>query len=404
MSVEQISIPYPEAVVLTDPSHSQAARPRFEFLDGLRGYAALYVVLFHLYLDAINRVDERTLPWSAQSLLLSLKQGRYAVDVFIVLSGFCLMLPVLSSSESKLPGGLGDYVKRRARRILPPYYAALAFCLGMIALFPDLNRLHGVHWDLMLPAFTFKAVLSHLLLLHNLTYSTIYKINGSMWSVATEWQIYFIFPLLLLPLWRRYGHWASVSAGFLLGFALGLLSSGRFDPASPWYIGLFALGMAGADVGMHANKMQIWRLCVSWVVASLLCGVLLFCIHYKSHDQAIADVLVGLAATALMIYCTRIKRSTGSASSAVLKFFESRPAQLLGLFSYSIYLTHRPILALYDLQARKLHWGFITQIGIGCLTALPVVLGIGYLFHLAAERPVWLKAVRSILQRPGIEP
>ena len=71
MPVEKIAVSYPEAVVSTDLLRPRATRPRFEFLDGIRGFAALYVVVFHLYYDAINNINERTLPWGGHAALLA---------------------------------------------------------------------------------------------------------------------------------------------------------------------------------------------------------------------------------------------------------------------------------------------------------------------------------------------
>jgi peptidoglycan/LPS O-acetylase OafA/YrhL len=89
------------------------------FLDGIRGLAAFYVLLFHI----IANGDSKLL---SDSLLLNfLRFGHEAVVVFIVLSGFVLTLPVVRSSQLTLTGGLVGFFKRRGRRILPGYYAAL---------------------------------------------------------------------------------------------------------------------------------------------------------------------------------------------------------------------------------------------------------------------------------------
>ncbi len=94
------------------------------YLDGLRGLAALYVVLVH-----IDPYIEAELPtlwfWFAKTL----RYGAFAVVIFIVLSGYGLMLSVIRSQSGYVAGGLLGYIKRRSRRILPPYYAALGFCL-----------------------------------------------------------------------------------------------------------------------------------------------------------------------------------------------------------------------------------------------------------------------------------
>src|SRR6266567_178843 len=104
---------------------------RLDYVDGIRATAALYVALTHAY----NYAGVNTNPDAPRWLKLAsgwLGYGHYAVDVFIVISGFCLMFPVVASPGGDLRSGLGRYFKRRALRILPPYYAALFLTLGLI--------------------------------------------------------------------------------------------------------------------------------------------------------------------------------------------------------------------------------------------------------------------------------
>ena len=188
---------------------------RLDFLDGLRGLAALYVVAFHV----VDWADWGGRPLASRSPLGFglLAHGHAAVGVFVVLSGFCLMRPVVASGRA-LAGGFRGYLRRRARRILPPYYAATVLSLALIAAVPALNRPSGTAWDHCLPAFRSRTLLAHALLTHNLDLRHRIKINTPHWSVATEWQIYFALPLLVVAR-RRLGLVATVA----LAFAVGLL-------------------------------------------------------------------------------------------------------------------------------------------------------------------------------------
>ena len=100
------------------------SRIRLPYLDGLRGFAALYVVLTHLYGAVRFWSHGAGLPRLVQKALMAFHFGNYMVDVFIVLSGYVLALPVIRASLT-LPGGMLAYLRRRAKRILPPFYAAL---------------------------------------------------------------------------------------------------------------------------------------------------------------------------------------------------------------------------------------------------------------------------------------
>jgi peptidoglycan/LPS O-acetylase OafA/YrhL len=103
-------------------------RLRLEYLDGLRGLAALYVVLVHIE----PSIGEQLPTW-LQLFTKTLRYGRVSVVIFIVLSGYVLMASVVRSLNGYVAGGLWGYIKRRSRRILPPYYATLVFCVLLAA-------------------------------------------------------------------------------------------------------------------------------------------------------------------------------------------------------------------------------------------------------------------------------
>src|SRR6188474_2354465 len=94
------------------PSAAAEGRLRLAHLDGLRAVAALYVVMFHA-LPGFSA--ERLIgPW--RLLRRAFAYGHEAVAVFIVLSGYCLMLPVLRRDPEQLSIAFGRFVRRRAFR------------------------------------------------------------------------------------------------------------------------------------------------------------------------------------------------------------------------------------------------------------------------------------------------
>src|SRR5438046_15232 len=102
MRLQSVTSPPTEAVVRPLPT----GKPHLDFLDSIRALAALYVAAGHVY---------RLLPLSSRTgkLASCLSLGHFAVSVFIVLSGYCLMLPVVRG-DGTLRGGVGTFLKRRA--------------------------------------------------------------------------------------------------------------------------------------------------------------------------------------------------------------------------------------------------------------------------------------------------
>lgn len=359
------------------PLPRSAPRVRLEFLDGVRGLAALYVVCYHilaLYHDALSiRV---------QAFLSPLWFGHYAVDVFIVVSGFSLMLPVVRTGGI-LKGGTFRFYQKRARRISPPYYIALALSLA-VALSLHLSGFSSV---------TRLGVVSHLLLLQDVWFSTWRQINPPLWSVAVEWRIYFIFPLLV---WMagRFGMLAAAAIMFavslLLVFAflrlppLSHLDS-QLNGISPQFLGLFVLGASGASVSLlPAMALRRAKLALAAGTAFLLVAVVVFSQRWSLGDPRALprlDYLVGVWAMALLVYLS-------VQDGALRHWFASRELVKIGAFAYSLYLTHAVVLEVfYELVLRQLHGGPRPMMLLNFFVGIPLCVAAAYLFYLGFEKP-----------------
>ncbi len=372
----------PGAMSNSDNRH----RIHLNFLDGLRGLAALYVVLHHFLAWEASGLPR----WAARAVSL-FSFGHTAVGLFIILSGFSLMLPV--AREGSLRGGWYGFLKRRALRILPPYYASLALSVTLIVAV----RNHA--WARSLPSgpadMTSSDLVSHLLLVHNLSPSWIHGFNMALWSVATEWQIYFLFPLLIIPIWKRWGSGVAVAAGFLAGLVplAVTLVPGRLhgvDLSGPcfWYIGLFAIGAAGA-VSFVRNKTPPVPRLLTWSILIAICYVStlrLLPMHSTSPGgpayyliETLRDGLTGSLALCLIFCCS-------SSPCALRQLLETGPLRRLGAFSYSLYLTHCIVLQVVDGWAVAHDMSGLIFLNLKIL-AVPVALVFAYLFHLVFERP-----------------
>jgi peptidoglycan/LPS O-acetylase OafA/YrhL len=254
----------PASTVKTAKS-PQAAKTRLDFVDGLRGFAALYVVIAHALLNG----------WYAESgtraargltlfdriinlLIWPFSFGHGAVVLFIVLSGYSLMLAVARSNASSLPNGTLDFYRRRALRILPPYYVALVLAIGLFWFVPGFEA--GTNTNL-----SAGQLLSHLILVHNWSSVDIYSIDGPMWSLAVEWQIYFLFPLILIPIWRKWGSLAVAVVSIGLGVAIQFLFDSTQSYIFAWFLGLFTLGMVAASICFSTKPEEVkWRTKLPW--------------------------------------------------------------------------------------------------------------------------------------------
>ncbi len=312
---------------------------RLDFIDGLRGIAALAVVLSH----SIGMVppDHPVLPiWQADAELLlqwPFLFGKEMVWLFILLSGFALYW----SEETRWINGRGAtgfslFLLRRAWRILPTYYVALAtgavvvVGLGAFLLHPSasLNTFEPV---------TAGGVVSHLVLAHNVKSTWAYQLNPPLWSIAVEAQLYILFPLffVLRKKLTIYGAAALVVTAVYL--ANRLLPFAFFS-----LVELFALGVVLAHIARRRRiaPWVLWAIAATATAVGVARPVLPAKVEEGLWSIAFAAVVLGLVNTPhrwWMIPNWRVTR-------------------WLGARSYSLYAIHFPLALLL--------WAVIGRVGL----------------------------------------
>jgi peptidoglycan/LPS O-acetylase OafA/YrhL len=393
------------------PETIPEGRPRLDFLHGIRGLAALTIVLFHVSLDTGPETAGRT----QRAIQAPLLHGHLAVPVFLVLSGFLLAMPVVTNGLA-LRGGIRGFMSRRAMRILPPYYAAyllgmLSF-MGMHMLPPLLGIAPGpVVAQQVQAGYDVSNVAAHVLLVNNLSHAWNKGVDGMFWSIACEWQIYLLFAAVLLPLWRRAGLPAMLAASTLAAVAITeAFARGWCEYLLPWMIPIFTLGTAAAAVVFgstpSAAAMRRWP----WgAIAMLACvlmvaGVLLLDanaplvmpmtlpVRYyfvSPRIRWIYDALAAVAGAMLIIWLAVGRQPggrDGAVSRRVRRLLESPVLLGLGLFAYSLYLTHCIVIVFWVDATRFLApYQVLHRVTI-MLGATVLSLLVGYLFPLCFER------------------
>ncbi len=327
------------------------------------------------------------------------------------------MLPVARSADGGLKGGTVGFLKRRARRILPPYYAALLLSLlGLILTPQGLAYLHGARDPRWLADFTAPVLLSHLLLVHNLTLAWSHKINQAMWSIGTEWQIYFTLPFVLLPAWRRGGVRALLAAGLVMGAAPILLVLFGFPliPNSAWYAGVFGIGAAGAVwvwQGLSDEKRRpamrrkaligLAAMAVAYVLACKYVApmhTLSASVGRNYLNGTLKDYLLGGMVVCVLIVGTLSRDLPKSPIFAPFRLLETSVARTLGAFSYSLYLTHCIVLSQADTLIASHHLSPVTGFDLKAVLGVPIAVGLAYGFHLVFERPFMVSSTSRNLR------
>ena len=312
-----------------------SSRPRrLAGLDGLRGLAAIYVVIFHVFLRTFPGYPVDHAPFWAGWFIY----GRFAVVTFIVLSGFSLALS--PARHGWRLDGIAQFARRRAWRILPAYWAALAFSLAVAWLIVPQPG-NGVP--------DAKSVLVNGLLVQNIVGA--HSPNSAFWSMAVEAQLYLLFPLLLLIV-RRRGALLMLSCVTLIVAAVGIAGPhvAHLDTfvihSPPELAALFAIGILTAGIVGAGSERRSWPW--PWLALAAVTPVVA-AIWWQGSVWTIDHLFWVDLALGPAIACLLAGLATGR-PAPLLRILDARPIRSLGLSSYSLYLTHAPILVIvYEL-------------------------------------------------------
>jgi peptidoglycan/LPS O-acetylase OafA/YrhL len=369
-----------------DESRARVPTKRIDYVDGLRALAALWVVLHH----AIETSEPTSLlgvPVVGPALA-SLFFGQFPVMIFLLLSGFCLFFPYVKKNplQPAFSTGYASYLKRRAARIAPPYLWAGAFCLALLAI----PGTQVGRWQITGPVST-GVIISHLLFVHNLIPSHAAKIDYPMWSIGLEWQLYLLFPLMIW-LFRKFNGVILTAACVVLAaviratyrqLPIGASAVLRDGPLS--YLEIFALGMLAAQLTVRGT-----RVAPKWLLGMVaLAGAVV--IRLGSGNGLVHDLAASAAAFALLTMAIE-------PDSAVSRVLSAPWLVRIGLFSYSIYLVHAPLLHVAWLALRPLSLSPNQMFAALVFVGVPLIVALAYAFHVAFERP-FMRSARSQVGR-----
>ena len=360
-------------------------RKRLAGLDGIRGLAALFVVINHIFLRAFPGYPVDNAPaWAAWFIY-----GRFAVVVFIVLSGFSLALS--PARHGWRLDSIRTFAVRRARRILPAYWAALAFSIAIAWLVvpPPGQGLPGS-----------RSAIVNGLLVQNIVGAP--SPNRSLWTMAVEAQLYLVFPLLLLTV-RRYCGLAMVAAVTLVVAAVGIVGPHvpRLDTfviqSAPDLAALFAIGIMAAGIVGASRARRSWP----WGWFALAAAAPVFAvIWWRGSVWTLGHLFwVDLAfgpAIALLLAALATGRP-----KPLLRVLDSRPLRSLGMSSYSLYLIHGPVvIVVYEkFVAERFRHG-VPAFLLTAALVLPITIALSKLFAAAFERPFLRRRTWSWHVRP----
>jgi len=389
----------------------RSGRGNYAFVDFARAAAALIVVIGHVRVFVfVDFIATTGLGWAGKAFYFLTGLGHQAVMVFFVLSGFLVGGHVYTAVVEGRWSWPQYFIKRLVRLWIvllpalaltavwdrigiavtqsPMYFGQLAEYYHSVPAAVDQSKIYSLS-TLVENAFFLQTT--------NATGSgaiPTFGTNGPLWSLSNEFWYYILFPCLLVPLrLRRLSFLSRVCMLVMAAILLVVLPKTMVFSGTIW--------LMGVGVFIFNKYVVLTRttyVVIGWIAAASMATALW--ITRTGEPGLGSDFLVGATFSALLVSLARTEFADGYAASVF---------RHLASFSYTLYLTHFPLMALvacWLLQNRRLQPSpvafliFLTVI----LALVLYALGLAIVFENHTETiQVHLKGLLRKITAPRVE-
>ncbi|EIA2081161.1 acyltransferase [Escherichia coli] len=343
-------------------------------LTGIRGIAAVYVVLYHTA--------------SHFSDFNFIQNGYISVDLFFILSGFIMTYTYHLRFSSDI--NIKDvyiFLNHRVSRVWPTYIFWTIFTIFYFKMF-NLD---------------FKSIASNILMIQNWGFAP--SIVGTGWSVSVELAVYFLFPFLiyLFTKEKKLKIISTIICVFIIVYIAyskhpvitgsQMKFNGPLDIVAFDGTGDLMRGFAGFTLGVISWSIFIELKKISNFAADVISLFLVLILSISLSSK-------GMDVVSVSIFFILIPLIGAKEESLVSKFLASKIIYFLGVTSYSLYLCH----ALFVYTIRKETHILLMRISkeheitfwLSVVAAIAGSCAIGYLSYILIEKPT-RKAMRTKL-------
>ena len=342
----------------------------YDWIDTLRGFAAVLIVLFHCRVDLwvgwnyIHAHPGEVSPVSYYLSYLSIPMPfmGQSVMLFFLISGFCVHLPNIHRDQ--LP--LKSYLIRRFLRIYPPYLIAILLCLLLDKL---MNRA-----DHQTPMIVY---LKSVFMIQN-SVPPLGEIssNPSLWSLPVEMQLYLLYPLLFWCNNRKGPGLVALLVGAvtLLSVCIGIIIPSTESWVSANWCSYWLIWCGGAWLAENLTHPSLrWTQGKSFCFFLLLVGGVL---SYHRLSMLLLHLLWAILFAFVLLYCAQ--RPLENRITVALR--------KIGVYSYSLYLIHYPVLGLMGALWVVFFAAKPTNLLIPLIASL-LIFPLSWLFYRLFEEP-----------------
>lgn len=303
---------------------------RYASLDGLRGLAALVVLIHHCFLVSpqLSAAVEGNgkgpfdswVWWATFTPLHLVWAGQEAVYVFFILSGFVVTLPFV-----RYPRPIwAAYYPKRIVRIYLPVWASLLFALLMAWTVPRVAspgfsswiNLHDEVPNVLADAFLLRGAGS---------------LNSPLWSL--QWEILFslLLPLYIAAVLRIRRTWVPALVGLFLVISAGNM----MYTALPIYMAMFGLGVLMAA---RRDVLEKWGRKLTFLGGAglLVASIFLLCSRWLLPQLPLVIAMASIGGALLLFVFIAWQPTIALGNNSLVHW--------LGVRSFSLYLIHEPII------------------------------------------------------------
>ncbi len=348
------------------PETSIHTKPHFLILDGLRGVAAILVVIFHLFEAYYPTLANHPMP-----------HGYLAVDFFFLLSGF-----VIGYAYDDRWGNMTiwDFCKIRLIRLHP--MVLLGVLIGTIGFFVD-PFTNGMQHVSVLQLIGVMLISFTLLPAPDIRgWGETHSLNGPCWSLLQEYIANVVYALFVRKFSKFY-LWILV---IISGIILTCVASYRGDVATGWGFNSFWIALVRMCfpffAGLLLFRTNKWlQIPMAFPACSLLLLLCFFLPNFRFN---------GLYEAGCIMFLFPFIVSIGAGGTISGNW--AKLCRFAGAISYPIYITHYPFIYIYTMWIgnKKPPTEQIIPVAIGLFI---LFLVIAYLSLKWFDEPVrkWLK-------------
>jgi peptidoglycan/LPS O-acetylase OafA/YrhL len=360
---------------------------RIKTIDGLRAFAVVGVIWAHVWMFfgniplIIGGIDIHRI----------ISFGGIGVDLFFVISGFCMYLMYQKKAADFSFHFYGDFIVKRWKRIAPAFYFVVLFeCIVYL-----------IRTDL----FPVKSFLYHLFFINTLDSDNV--LSPPYWSLATEWHFYIVLPFLFIKdhskKFIEYRVWALIILCILL--RVWHFSNFKIDRSVTvptemiWYRFVeFGWGILAAKrfiTGpelpriLRGNIGFLLALCIAFAGRAIMTTE--FCLRFGKFGflvRAFGEPVLTLG-FALMIL-NLLKSAT-----FFQKLISLKPCLFIGKISYSIYLWHWMISLPLSYWMLSYFGKTAAVMELAFVASLAIVIPVAFVSYKFLEAPYFKKNTRK---------